>query len=222
VMLRVTLLGCLALATAAISPCQAAILNFDDLSFSDYDPVPSGYGSGLDPNISISYRSIDVGSDLADPSDDTTAGSFLLWNTGYGDLSKVGFASQQGRAAELTFTPDSGFDVYLQDFDMATWGSNELNMKYLRIWNSDYSSLLYEQTDELVGAGATHSTMTIDQAFSGSIHLQWGTDWNIGIDNIKFSSIESNAVPEPASMSIWGLGALGCAVAAFRRRLTAA
>jgi len=47
----------------------------------------------------------------------------------------------------------------------------------------------------------------------------------LAFDNSKMATDVANtpdgAVPEPASMAIWGLGALGCAVAGYRRRKTA-
>lgn len=41
---------------------------------------------------------------------------------------------------------------------------------------------------------------------------------NILIDDITVNETVDAAVPEPATMTLWGLGALGCAAAAYRRR----
>jgi hypothetical protein len=43
------------------------------------------------------------------------------------------------------------------------------------------------------------------------------------LDNFTFTNdIVAPAVPEPASFTLWGLGALGCAIAGYRRRNSAA
>lgn len=41
-----------------------------------------------------------------------------------------------------------------------------------------------------------------------------------GISALAFAPVAAN-VPEPASMAIWGIGALGCAIAGYRRRKVA-
>jgi hypothetical protein len=41
------------------------------------------------------------------------------------------------------------------------------------------------------------------------------------VDHVQFGNAATAAVPEPASLAIWGLGALGCAFAGYRWRRTA-
>jgi len=52
--------------------------------------------------------------------------------------------------------------------------------------------------------------------------FQTAREFNFFDDDVffqgEFDSFNEAAVPEPASLAIWGLGALGCAVAAARRR----
>jgi hypothetical protein len=45
----------------------------------------------------------------------------------------------------------------------------------------------------------------------------------IEVDHVQYGAAPVQAaVPEPASLAIWGLGALGCAIGAYRRRKQAA
>jgi hypothetical protein len=54
------------------------------------------------------------------------------------------------------------------------------------------------------------------------VESQWDPDAerpaSFGGVSLQFSE----AVPEPATLTIWGLGAIGCALAAYRRKKSAA
>jgi len=60
----------------------------------------------------------------------------------------------------------------------------------------------------------------------GNDNLFAGATYNISgqttiSDNWLFNAAPMAAVPEPASLTVWGLGALGCAIGAYRRRKSA-
>ncbi|RYG24015.1 PEP-CTERM sorting domain-containing protein [bacterium] len=63
------------------------------------------------------------------------------------------------------------------------------------------------------GAGPSHSNYSPNIVSSTSITIEWGSNWNIGIDNVSFAQ---QAVPEPATMAALGLGL--AALARRRRR----
>jgi hypothetical protein len=66
-------------------------------------------------------------------------------------------------------------------------------------------------------ADSTTETLT----FRG-VGLQELSDESWGIDNVVVTGPESTAVPEPASLALWSIGALGGAVAGYRRQKPAA
>jgi hypothetical protein len=67
------------------------------------------------------------------------------------------------------------------------------------------------------GAGGGFFGVTTDTPFT-SVVIDSGTSYSI-IDNVSYGALSATAdVPEPASLAIWGLSALGCAIRAFRGR----
>lgn len=68
----------------------------------------------------------------------------------------------------------------------------------------------------IVNTSGTFSTATIRNAIGQS---PGGFVDPFGVDNVR--SVQSEAVPEPATLAMWGLGALGCVIAKYRRRKVA-
>lgn len=71
--------------------------------------------------------------------------------------------------------------------------------------------------------GFTTYTANISGLAAGTYQLRFGqvdnqSNFNLGVDNVSILADLQAPVPEPATMTIWGLGALGCAAAAYRRR----
>jgi hypothetical protein len=178
----------LALALIVLAPASLAaadtVINFDDLTFSDYDPVPDGYGSNAvgTPNITVGYRTFN-------PADNATIQPYMnLWNSGYGNLSKVAFASNNGYGSEITLTPDAGYEVRLSSFDLAGWPQSTQLAAFVRILDASGNVLADLGTNILInGTGPSHSTFSPLLSHGGAIRIQFGTNWNIGIDNISFS-----------------------------------
>lgn len=213
------LVGCTALLCSGATRIGAqVVLDFDALTLIDYAAVPTTYGDGLDPHIpDVQYRTFIVGTDV-------TINSFVeFWNSDYGDLSKVVYPEQNGYAAEITFVPAPGYGVRLLSFDMAGYSHVDRTNATLRILDAAGNVVLDfvatvgggVQGD---GIGPQHSTFTPNLFVAGALRLQWGDDWNIGVDNIAFESV-SLSVPEPAAVALLG-GGLAClaAGALVRRR----
>lgn len=107
------------------SPSDASILNFTDFSNTvgdvpqDYgdrivatiDPV-TGYqndlGNGFTPNVTADYRVI-------------SGSPINVWGGGYGDLVDAAGNGEYETEAEVVLTPDLGFYVQLNSFDVASW-----------------------------------------------------------------------------------------------------
>jgi len=196
---------------------QAAVINFDDLVLPDYGDVPSGYGSTA--SIGVSYRTLSADAQTV------STNNLELWNSGYGNLSKVAFATSDGLVAEITFTAlIGGEQVTLNSFDMAGYFTVNRTNDFFRILNGSGTVLLDYVANNggnpvtILGAGPSHSTFS--PAISASVlRLQWGHDWNIGIDNINVTSaaIPTNgAVPEPGTFALVGVAVAGLAL--LRRR----
>lgn len=192
------------------------VLHFDDLTLNNYDAVPASYGDGLDPHIpDVRYRTFTV-------STDATADNFVeFWNADYGDLTSVVYPARNGYAAEITFVPAEGYGVRLISFDMAGYSHVDRTNSTLRILDAsgnvliDYVALA-QGTVQGDANGPQHSTFTPDVTVAGAVRIQWGNDWDIGIDNIRFESVAMAAVPEPTTWTCFGVGLV--ALLAWRRR----
>lgn len=201
----------IALGSLVATAAAQVILNFDDLSLPDFGDIPASYGDGLDPNIpDLQYRTFSA-------ADGTTLTAQLdFWNNDYGDLTKIAFASSDGNVAEITFVPAPGYGVRLISFDMAGWLHQNRTNTIMRLVDVsgnvllDFAALgpVLIQGDF---SGPQHSTFTPDLTHFGTVRLQWGTDWNIGLDNVRFQAV----IPEP---STWTLLALGVATLTFAAR----
>lgn len=213
------LLGCtVVLCGGATRAAGQAVLDFETLTLANYDPLPASYGDGFDPNIpDVQYRTFTVGTDA-------TRNNFVeFWNADYGDLGKVVFPEENGYAAEIVFVPAAGYGVRLVSFDMAGYSHVDRTNSTLRIVDGAGNVVLdFVATVgggvEGDGNGQQHSTFTPNLFVSGTLRLQWGNDWDIGIDNVRFEAVSLAAVPEPSTTLLLGVGGALAAVGALVRR----
>lgn len=98
-------------------------------------------------------------------------------------------------------TNGGGYDVYSSSFSLT--GAAGAGTYYLTLQN----------------AVSTNSNYVFWDVNSGSsTAYQNGIGNPIPSESFQLFDDGTPAVPEPASMAIWGLGALGCAAAGYRRR----
>lgn len=193
-------------------------IDFDDLSLVNYGPIPGNYASGTVPHLSdIAYRTLN-------PGNGAVVQPYLeFWNNDYGDLSKVAFAAENGRVAEIAFTPEVGYAVHLISFDMAGYNRTDLVTPVLRLVDAS-DNVVFDFTAQAAPGpltiqgdanGPQHSSFTPDITYGGTLRLQWGNNWNVGIDNIR---IEAVAIPEASTVALLGVGAAGLIAAQGWRR----
>lgn len=198
----------------AVAPVRAAsVIDFDDLVFADYDPIPAGYGSNLvgTPDVTVSYKSLNADGSVF-------SNSLLLWHRGYGDLTDVSLAAANGTIAEVRLDAAVGYEVQLQSFLLAGWPETSTIATVLRVLDGA-GTILWDASNTLVlGTGSTHSTFTPPNLSGSTLRIQWGTNWNIGIDDITFSQAEVAAVPEPASLAMLSIGGVAAALVVARRK----
>lgn len=206
----------LALVALALPSHGQLVLNFDDLALNNYDPIPASYGDTLVANIAdIQYRTLNAG-------DFSLYESHLeFWNNDYGDLTKVAYPSANGTVGEIAIVPAEGYGVRVVSFEMAGYSHQDRTNTVMRILDGSGNVLLNFAASGSVaiqgdGSGPQHSTFTPNLTFAGAVRLQWGTDWDIGLDNLKFEAVPLSAIPEPSTWALLGLGAAG--VLGWRRR----
>jgi hypothetical protein len=193
-------------------PVRAAdtFIDFDNLTYTNPTPVPVGYQSSAlnTPDILVGYRSFDSGTGT------TVDASINLWNLNYGDLNKVGIASQTGLGAEIALTPTNGATVTLASFDLGGRPRTDIAAAFIRVVDGAGTVLWSASNLTVAGTGSTHSSYSPNLTAAGVLRIQWGTDSNIGIDNVRFSQ-SPLAAPEPTTLALIGLGS---ALVLLRRR----
>ena len=197
------------------------MLTFDTNDQIEYDPISVLYGNdvsalsdasgsylkgnGFTPNIGISYASVG----------DTNHLDF--WDTGYGDLTNVAYAHQNGDFAAITLTPQSGYSVVLNSFDLAGYGS--ITGQTVEVLDGNGNALISYGPVSIPSTG--HITFAPALTASGPLTIQFGSSWYAGIDNINFDQTPA-AVPETSTVVSFGLMlTLGLAAAAKRRKRSA-
>lgn len=207
------------LLAGAAQGTPAGVIDFDDLVLGNFDPIAVNYadhglnGNG-DPRVGVRYS----GSNGAD-------NHLLFWNDLYGNLLKVGLTPTDGTHAEITLTADPGWLIRSIDFDLAAWP-----MVDLQFWPAvDLSAdLFYALGAVSVDAPDTpvlgktsphvsHFALSNDAGASVAT-IRWGTDWDIGIDNIRFTVVRDASVPLPGTLALALLALPVAWAAGWRRR----
>ena len=225
--LKSTFVAGLITATVGIAgSASATLLTFDLDNIGNFVNINQDYGdrvTGLTDAVG-SYGELGEGFTGNVVADFGTVDP-ALWTTGYGDLTNVFFddADDQG-PLELVLTADAGFSVQLFDFDLGAFGGNR-TVNSVRVTNES-NVVLYESLGDTI-LGSAHSDysfnspligqslrITIDQIALG------GSSDDVALDNVRFGQIENATapVPEPATMTLLGMGVVAMATRARRRK----
>lgn len=184
-------------------------------------------GEGYTPNVTTEFVS-----GAASP----VGPGVSLWQDGYGDLVNVLFANTASDFLLVRLTADPGYQVGLFGFDLAGWPNADYLIDSISVFGD--AALLFSQTDVLVEgdfSGPRHSAFSFAGGlFAGELllridfsNLAGAQHDNIGLDNLRFAQTPpstpapggdppSPAVPEPGSLSLWGVALFGAWLA--RRR----
>ena len=196
----------LSVVAASQASAQTRTMDFSNLNLNLYDAIPANYGSH--GNLSVTNRTRSAfGNGIVNTCASTTKVSY--WSTGYSNLVDNVFACYDGGVGEFFFVPLNGQSVTLDYLDLGNYASS---LPYdIRVYDTNWNSVF-------ATTGQVTSTQRINFATTSAtgLYLQWGTSWNIGVDNITSTVRGTSTVPEPATLAFMVPGLL--AAAAFARR----
>ncbi len=204
-----------ALVAPAVASAQVTTtMDFSALQpFGSYAPLPQTFGDVLGL-LDVSSATKEGFGNTAD-----ICGSVSLWNDGYSDLSAAVFACGNGRVGQLSFNPLAGQSVTLQKLRLGSYASSQgvgpdRNID-LRVYNADFSSVLFS----FVGVVNSGVNISPNITSTAEIHLQWGTDWNTGVNLITTTVRDPNVavVPEPSTVVLLAGGLIAMGVGMRRR-----
>lgn len=192
------------LATAAA--VQATRLNFDTYNGATYgDRVAAfglGYGSegGATPNITLDFLP-------------EGGRAFSVYSGGYATLQNALGHTSYNVPGQVRFTPDAGWDVVLQGFDIAAWSQASYADSRIRIVDGG-GTTRYDSGLFTFGPNTVLHLAPASIRSSGPLTVFVNDFGDLGIDNVVFSQVSS--VPELPSLALLlaGLGLVGA-----RRRL---
>jgi PEP-CTERM motif len=201
----------LALMLCSLTACAAAHatqLNFDTYNGATYGDRVSvfglGYGSegGATPNITMDF----VAQSTMD---------FRTYASGYGTLQNALGHVNFDVPGYFRFTPDAGFDVVLQGFDIAGWSAGSYPNSQIRIVDGSGTTLY----DSGLFTFGPNTVLNLPQApirSSGPLTVYVNDFGDLGIDNVVFSQVSSVPEASTLAMLLAGLGLIG-ARGAWRR-----
>ncbi len=199
------------LATATIlaiaaSAAPAAVMRFDDVT-ADYAAFDQTLGDIANLDVSNRTRNGFGNASIYE-------NHIEHWTSNFSDLTDVAYPSAPGKVGELAFAPDAGYSVTIESFDVGTWYNGSFAIGSFYIYDASWNVLWSLENTLLFG-----NSITISPNITGAAYFQWGTDWDIGIDNFTYF-VEQDppaVVPLPAGMPLLGL-ALGALLLVGRRK----
>lgn len=212
----VPILSALALGTGFATAASAATVNYAGLQpLADYSDVTT---FGSTPEVAITARSF-----TNNAAKTTTVNHVEFWNAGYSNQPAVVFANANGQGAQLTLTPIAGYTVNLLSFQVGSYlaGADgvgpDRTASLLRVIEVGTGSVLWDQSGLVVN---TTKTLLPGVGSIAGLSIQWGYDWNIGLNNLTFDAVRTGSisvVPVPPAVALF-LGGLGLIGWAGRRR----
>ena len=206
--MKTILWGAAILALASPAFAVTEIMTFDDVS-GNYTPFDDTLGDNA--NVDVTNRT------RTDFGDSVVYEEHLEhWTDNYSELVDIAFPSGDGQVGELQFDVDSGYQITFDSFDFGNYRDGVTPRDAIfRIFDSSWNVVW-----ELVIDDHTGNSVNVmpGVTLTGTSYFQWGTDWDIGIDNFTYTSDVHRgvpAVPLPASLPLL---AAGVALLGWRRR----
>jgi len=180
------------------------VINFDGLG--NHTPIPQDRNEAV--NIDLTYNTVaGIGSTIE------TYNYLSAWTTGYGDLSSAAFATYSNKTGQIIFTPDPGHGVTINSLDAAIYEQSSINPQRIVIYDFNQLTMPLWDSGWMNFPLYTHTTLYPNLTHHGAIRLQFGTNWNFGINNISYA-----VSPEPSTVLLLGSSLVGLGLISYFRR----
>ena len=134
-------------------------------------------------------------------------------------MAAVTYGCQNGSVGEIFFQPLNGNSVFLQSLDIGSYPSSN-GVGPSRTYNVNVYDTGWNLLYGNAGTVAATVNFAPNVSSASGLYLQWGTDWDTGLNNITTNVTSVTATPEPASVLLMATGFIGIAGVARRRRST--
>ncbi|MPZ46677.1 MAG: hypothetical protein GEV05_25490 [Betaproteobacteria bacterium] len=195
---------------------QSTVLTFD--GFSDNEIVPQSYGDrvidfgtsygsggGMTPNIEVDY--IPVSNSIP----------FTNWVSDYATLTNALSSIEFDTQGYIQLTPDAGFDVVLNSFQVAAWLDESFPDSRIFVADTAGATLFDTGTfTALPGVVQIYPTGPLRSSTGLRINIHDFGD--LGVDSIAFSQVPT--IPEPQIHALWIAGLALVGTIAWKSRRT--
>lgn len=186
---------------AAGAAVQATQLNFDTYNGATYGDRVSAFGlghgseGGPTPNITLDFLP-------------EGGRPFSVYAGGYATLQNALGHNNYDVPGQVRFTPDAGWDVVLQGFDIAGWSQASHANSRIRIVDGDGTT----RDDSGLFSFGPNTVLHLAPApirSRGPLTLFVNDFGDLGLDNVVFSQVASVPEAPPLALLLAGLGMLG-------------
>ncbi|MBL8351081.1 MAG: hypothetical protein JNL87_12310 [Burkholderiaceae bacterium] len=155
-----------------------------------------GYGNagGATPNVVLDFVA--------------SRGAFSVYATGYAGLQSALGHSSYDVPGLIRLTPDAGFDVVLQGFDIAAWSSGSYPNSRIRVVDAAGTPLV-DSGVFTFGPNAVQRLPAAPIRSSLGLEILVSDFGDLGVDNLVFGQAATVPDAPAAPMMLAGLGPLG-------------
>ena len=168
-------------ATGAYTPYTVLSQSYGDrINATTQSGFKYGSAGGFTPKIVADYG--------------TSTGKVETWPAGYGNLPNVVFAAPTGQKFQMKLTADSGFNVSLASFDMASYGG-PYTINSVSVTDGS-GKTLFSKTNVVIATGTTHTHFALTNVKAQALFIKFDSSnaggWNVGLSNVQFSQVAIN------------------------------
>ncbi|WP_295042756.1 VPLPA-CTERM sorting domain-containing protein [uncultured Paracoccus sp.] len=180
---------------------NAAVLTFENIGLNSSEDIPQTYGDL--GNLDLTYQSREAFGNSA-----PSYPYLLYWQDGYSDRTGVAYAPDTN-VAEISFNAAPGYTGTISTAYFGTYTSDVSGS--FAIYDSAWN-VLWSHTESAIWDGGIGISPAV--SFTGIAYLQWGADWNLGLDELVYSVEPTGSQPAPVPLPA-GLPLLGGGLLAF-------